>query len=123
MRGPHSAVIHGEQEARAWLFAMVQLSVATAVLVAATSWPMTSLAPAVRIPNLAGKILTVTGPVDPWEVGPTIMHEHIFIARTRTGGRRRAAAVGSRALPGAYFSQEFERRTSVHGISQSRLSL
>lgn len=32
-----------------------------------------------RIPNLAGKVLTVRGPVDPSTLGPTLMHEHIFI--------------------------------------------
>jgi len=31
------------------------------------------------IPNLAGKVLTVVGPVDPEVLGQTIMHEHIFI--------------------------------------------
>src|SRR5437868_13187756 len=31
------------------------------------------------IPNLAGKILTVRGPIDPATNGPTLMHEHIFI--------------------------------------------
>jgi phosphotriesterase-related protein len=31
------------------------------------------------IPNLAGKILTVAGPMDPEDLGQTIMHEHIFI--------------------------------------------
>ena len=30
-------------------------------------------------PNLAGKVLTVVGPVDPEVLGQTIMHEHIFI--------------------------------------------
>lgn len=34
---------------------------------------------AVRIPNLAGKVLTVSGPVDPGSLGQTLMHEHIFI--------------------------------------------
>ena len=33
----------------------------------------------VEIPNMAGKILTVSGPLDPAMVGTTIMHEHIFI--------------------------------------------
>ena len=33
----------------------------------------------VEIPNLAGKVLTVVGPVDPEVLGQTIMHEHIFI--------------------------------------------
>jgi phosphotriesterase-related protein len=31
------------------------------------------------IPNLAGKILTVAGPIDPSVAGQTLMHEHIFI--------------------------------------------
>jgi phosphotriesterase-related protein len=31
------------------------------------------------IPNLAGRILTVTGPIDPSAAGETLMHEHIFI--------------------------------------------
>ena len=31
------------------------------------------------IPNMAGKILTVKGPIDPGTLGVTIMHEHIFL--------------------------------------------
>ncbi|MBT2207846.1 phosphotriesterase [Actinomadura sp. NEAU-AAG7] len=31
------------------------------------------------IPNLAGQVLTVAGPVDPSALGPTLMHEHIFL--------------------------------------------
>ena len=31
------------------------------------------------VPNMAGKIVTVTGPIDPDELGQTTMHEHIFI--------------------------------------------
>ncbi len=31
------------------------------------------------IPNLAGKVLTVQGPIDPSALGVTLMHEHIFI--------------------------------------------
>ena len=31
------------------------------------------------IPNLAGKVLTVLGPIDPATLGTTLMHEHIFI--------------------------------------------
>ncbi len=31
------------------------------------------------IPSLAGKILTVSGPIDPADAGTTLMHEHIFI--------------------------------------------
>lgn len=36
-------------------------------------------APVRQVPNLAGRILTVTGPIDPATLGPTLMHEHIFI--------------------------------------------
>src|SRR5262245_60594220 len=35
--------------------------------------------PTRRIPDLTGKILTVTGPIDPAELGPTLMHEHLFL--------------------------------------------
>jgi phosphotriesterase-related protein len=31
------------------------------------------------VPNLAGKVLTVAGPIDPAALGQTLMHEHIFI--------------------------------------------
>ncbi|MCC6316637.1 MAG: aryldialkylphosphatase [Gemmatimonadaceae bacterium] len=56
---------------------------AAAVVVAAAGADAVSAqgsatAPA-RIPNLAGKIQTVTGPIDPSRLGPTLMHEHIFI--------------------------------------------
>ena len=32
-----------------------------------------------QIPNMAGKVMTVRGPIDPSELGTTIMHEHVFI--------------------------------------------
>lgn len=32
-----------------------------------------------HVPNNAGKVLTVSGPVDPSSLGQTLMHEHIFI--------------------------------------------
>ena len=32
------------------------------------------------VPDMAGKVTTVRGPVDPDELGPTLMHEHLFIA-------------------------------------------
>ena len=34
------------------------------------------------IPDLSGKILTVLGPIDPSELGPTLGHEHILIDYT-----------------------------------------
>ncbi|MGH3239319.1 MAG: phosphotriesterase family protein [Spirillospora sp.] len=31
------------------------------------------------IPDLSGKVLTVEGPVEPSALGPTLMHEHLFV--------------------------------------------
>ena len=31
------------------------------------------------VPNMAGKVMTVRGPIDPSQVGVTLMHEHVFI--------------------------------------------
>lgn len=33
----------------------------------------------VPIPNIAGQVLTVAGPIDPAQLGQTLMHEHIFV--------------------------------------------
>src|SRR5437868_14358214 len=41
--------------------------------------PAATKTPLPAIPNLAGKVLTVLGPIDPSAVGQTLMHEHIFI--------------------------------------------
>lgn len=54
------------------------------MLAAGAAWPLLSSCSAVArtrqpIPNLAGKVQTVLGPVDPSEIGPALMHEHIFI--------------------------------------------
>ena len=32
-----------------------------------------------NVPNMAGKVMTVHGPEDPDVLGPTLMHEHLFI--------------------------------------------
>ena len=40
---------------------------------------MTSRSNRPAIPSLAGKALTVNGPLDPGDLGSTIMHEHLFI--------------------------------------------
>ena len=32
-----------------------------------------------NVPNMAGKVITVRGPMDPDVLGPTLMHEHLFI--------------------------------------------
>ena len=36
------------------------------------------------VPNMAGKAMTVHGPIDPDRLGITLMHEHLFVATTRT---------------------------------------
>lgn len=40
---------------------------------------MTTRSGMTAIPNMAGKALTVSGPVDPNQLGAAIMHEHLFI--------------------------------------------
>ena len=32
-----------------------------------------------NVPNMAGKVITVRGPMDPEQLGSTLMHEHLFI--------------------------------------------
>ncbi len=34
---------------------------------------------AANAPNMAGKVMTVRGPIEPDALGPTLMHEHLFI--------------------------------------------
>ena len=36
-----------------------------------------------NVPNIAGKVMTVLGPIEPDQLGATIMHEHLFIVLTR----------------------------------------
>ncbi len=38
----------------------------------------------VNVPNMAGRVMTVRGPIDPGQLGITLMHEHLFVATTRT---------------------------------------
>ncbi len=35
---------------------------------------------ATDVSNMVGKVMTVRGPIDPDQLGPTLMHEHLFIA-------------------------------------------
>ena len=37
-----------------------------------------------NVPNMAGRVMTVRGPIDPDQLGVTLMHEHLFVATTRT---------------------------------------
>lgn len=41
--------------------------------------PADAYAVPAEIPNLAGEVLTVNGPMDPAQLGETLLHEHIFI--------------------------------------------
>ena len=50
------------------------------------------------IPSMAGKILTVKGPIDPHTLGPTIMHEHIFLD-WRVSPQKNATDAGLYAEP------------------------
>ena len=69
---------------------MKRLGIARQALAMAALWVLATTPPtaqrtgsgppqAAAIPNMAGQILTVTGPIDPQALGPTLMHEHIFI--------------------------------------------
>src|SRR5688572_5162897 len=55
------------------------LALVAALVVIRTNHPLAQPRQAPRIPNLAGEVLTVAGPIDPSGLGPTLMHEHIFI--------------------------------------------
>jgi len=59
----------------------IKLGCVAALLLAAVSRPAGQGTPT-AIPNVAGRAMTVLGPVDPKTIGPTVTHEHIFIARS-----------------------------------------
>ncbi|MDR2256428.1 MAG: aryldialkylphosphatase [Arthrobacter sp.] len=46
---------------------------------AAAPAPAVTTAPAGAVPNLAGRVLTVAGPVEPAALGQVSMHEHVFL--------------------------------------------
>ena len=72
LRAPASRYVH----ARSYIAAMAMaLIAAPAPAMAQEQAPSRPAA----IPDLAGKILTVTGPIEPSRLGQTLMHEHIFI--------------------------------------------
>jgi phosphotriesterase-related protein len=57
---------------------IVSAALTAAVVVAGVRGPVRAQS-ARSIPNIAGKVLTVDGVIDPAALGPTLMHEHIFI--------------------------------------------
>lgn len=67
------------------------------------------------IPNLAGKILTVRGPIEPHELGPTLTHEHVFIEFQRT-----APQTATRSATQAEIYQE---PLTLHNLSAVRMGI
>ena len=68
------------------------------------------------VPNLAGKILTVRGPIDPSALGPTLMHEHIFIefkAPASADGMSAPPADGRPSPPGQGLTNYDEQLAEV----------
>jgi phosphotriesterase-related protein len=59
--------------------AAATLALIAAIAVARTGDALAQRKPAPRIPSLAGRVLTVAGPIEPSALGQTLMHEHIFI--------------------------------------------
>jgi phosphotriesterase-related protein len=59
--------------------AFVSALALVAAFVTTRTVPQAQRGAAPDIPNLAGKILTVAGPIHPSAAGQTLMHEHIFI--------------------------------------------
>ena len=57
---------------------VIAVLAAAAALFAAALLPLEAQRVA-AIPNIAGRILTVAGPIEPAAAGQTLMHEHIFI--------------------------------------------
>ncbi|MGQ0733295.1 MAG: phosphotriesterase family protein [Acidobacteriota bacterium] len=58
---------------------VVTLALAAALVLMRTMPTLGQRSAAPAVPNLAGKIVTVAGPIDPSAAGETLMHEHIFI--------------------------------------------
>ena len=54
-------------------------------------------------PDLAGKVMTVVGPVEPDTLGIVLMHEHLFIAMSR-GGKTSHAVMPGDDSPATDFS-------------------
>ena len=57
-------------------------------------------------PNMAGKAMTVKGPIDPYELGITLMHEHLF-----AGGYFETSTAPDRFTPATEAAQWHEKLT------------
>jgi phosphotriesterase-related protein len=55
------------------------VALAAALVLASTTQTRAQRGSGPTIPDLAGRILTVAGPIEPSAAGQTLMHEHIFI--------------------------------------------
>jgi phosphotriesterase-related protein len=91
-----------------WTAAVVVLALRWTAVFAGPQAPAPATPP---IPNMAGKVVTVNGPIDPAQMGMTLTHEHVFIDFTvpdespagwEATGRRRpvgATAIGLYQAP------------------------
>ena len=63
-----------------------------------------------RVPNLAGLVLTVNGPLEPEKLGQTTMHEHIFIDFVPPGQDPARWGLSGRRLPETASEVDFWNR-------------
>ena len=55
------------------------VEIGTAALGFSSAVAVTGLAQGISVPDQSGRAMTVLGPIDPAQLGPTLMHEHLFI--------------------------------------------
>lgn len=81
-----------------------------AALMASVSCADGGAAERANIPNIAGKILTVNGPIEPAELGHTLMHEHLFIDFTLPDDEPQRWILADRVKPAGATDVEFYNR-------------
>lgn len=86
------------------------LLVAGLLVAAGLAWAPMAGGAGHAIPDISGKILTVQGPVDPGELGPTIMHEHVLLDYR---GKRREGLTATQAA-------FYEEPVSLRNLSRLR---
>ena len=86
------------------------LLVAGLLVAAGLGWAPMAGGAGHAIPDISGKILTVQGPVDPGELGPTIMHEHVLLDYR---GKRREGLTATQAT-------FYEEPVSLRNLSRLR---
>ncbi|MBV6522452.1 MAG: hypothetical protein MNPFHGCM_02600 [Gemmatimonadaceae bacterium] len=74
------------------------------------------------IPNLAGRVMTVSGPVAPDRLGHTLMHEHIFVDLTLPDDQpERWAAAGRQRPAGATAARLYHQPLTLDIVSSVML--